>query len=105
MIREDVMICPICEGALRYYDSVRRIVRTKYGKTDFVLIRRMRCCECNSFHREIPEFIFPYKHYEKEIIIGVVEGLITYNTIGFEDYPSELTMARWIRTIDISLLS
>lgn len=56
MIREDVMICPICEGALRYYDSVRRIVRTKYGKTDFVLIRRMRCCECNSFHREINEF-------------------------------------------------
>ena len=105
MVEIDVTVCPDCLGELKYYDSVRRIVRTKYGKTNFVLIRRMRCDECNKFHREIPEFIFPYKHYEKEIIIGVVEGLITYNTIGFEDYPSELTMSRWIKTIDISTFS
>lgn len=104
MVESGATVCPYCNGELKYYDSVRRIVRTKYGKTTFILLRRLRCNNCRSIHREIPEIIFPFKHYEKEIIIGVVEGLITYNTIGFEDYPSELTMTRWIKTVDISLL-
>ena len=102
MVDVDTTVCPNCHGELKYYDSVRRIVRTKYGRVDYIVMRRMKCCECHSLHREIPDAIFPYKHYEKEIIIGVVEGLITYNTLGFEDYPSELTMKRWIKTIDIS---
>ena len=29
------------------------------------------------------------------IIIGVIEGLITCETFGFEDYPCEMTMIRW----------
>lgn len=37
-------------------------------------------------HRELPDFIFPYKQYEAEIIIGVLEGFITCETLGFEDY-------------------
>ena len=104
MIHEDTSLCPYCNGELRYYDSVRRIVKTKYGKVDFVLIRRLRCSRCHRFHRELPDFIFPFKHYEKDIIIGVVEGLITCDTVGFEDYPCELTMLRWIKNIDVSLL-
>lgn len=37
----------------------------------------------------------PYKQYEAEVIIGVLEGFITCETIGFEDYPCEMTMVRW----------
>jgi hypothetical protein len=33
--------------------------------------------------------------YESEIIIGVLEGLITCETLGYEDYPCEATMRRW----------
>jgi hypothetical protein len=43
----------------------------------------------------LPDFIFPYKQYEADIIIGVIEGLITCDTLGFEDYPCEMTMIRW----------
>ena len=46
-------------------------------------------------YRELPELIFPYKQYEAEVIIGVLEGFITCETIGFEDYPCEMTMVRW----------
>lgn len=51
---------------------------------------------CNSIHREIPPEILPFKQYEKEIVEGVIEGLITSDTLGFEDYPCEMTMKRWI---------
>lgn len=40
--------------------------------------------------------VFPYKQYEAELISGVVEGLITAETLGFEDYPCESTMKRWL---------
>ena len=96
MIRDDESRCPKCGGKLKRYDSVRRIVRTKRRATRWVRIKRLRCERCNRVHRVIPEFIFPYKQYEAEVIIGVLEGLITPMTLGFEDYPCEMTMARWL---------
>jgi uncharacterized Zn finger protein len=98
MIKQNVFICPKCGGELKYYDSVKRIIRTKKRATNYISLRRLRCKNCNSIHREIPDDIFPYKQYEAEIIVGVVEGLITCETLGFEDYPCELTMMNWIKT-------
>lgn len=95
MIIENSRTCPKCEGNLKYYDSVKRIVRTKNRLTKKVIIRRFKCEECGSLHRELPDFILPYKHYEADVIIGVIEGLITPDTLGFEDYPCEMTMNRW----------
>lgn len=95
MISNKESICPKCGGQLKYYDSVKRIVRTKYGRKKKVIVPRLRCNKCHSIHRELPDFIFPYKQYEADIIIGVIEGHITYQTIGFEDYPCEMTMFRW----------
>lgn len=95
MISNNESICPKCGGELKYYDSVKRLVRTKYGRKNKVVIRRFRCKKCGSMHRELPDFIFPYKQYEADIVIGVIEGLITCETLGFEDYPCEMTMFRW----------
>lgn len=95
MVYKNQYNCPICAGELVYYDKVNRIIRTKYGKNQWVKIRRLRCMKCGKLHREIPKFIFPYKQYEAEIIKGVLEGLITPYTLGFEDYPCEMTMERW----------
>lgn len=95
MVLEGTEDCPICGGKLRYRDSVLRIVRTKYRKTRWIKIRRLRCIKCGHMHRELPTYIFPYKQYEAEIIQGVLEGLITCETLGFEDYPCEMTMMRW----------
>ena len=95
MISNNESICPKCGGQLKYYDSVKRVVRTKRGRKNKVDIRRFRCSNCGSMHRELPDFIFPYKQYEADIIIGVLEGLITCETLGFEDYPCEMTMIRW----------
>lgn len=96
MVSMDMPTCPKCGGALKYYDQVQRIVRTKNRKTRRFPMRRFRCQECKALHRELPKLIFPYKQYEAEIILGVLEGLITCETLGFEDYPCEMTMTRWM---------
>ncbi len=95
IIKTDDVICPECGGKLKYYDTVQRLVRTKHRQSGYIELRRMKCSNCGGIHREITEDIFPYKHYEAEIIIGVVEGLITEESYGFEDYPCEMTMTRW----------
>ena len=96
MININEVVCPKCGGKLRYYDNVQRIVRTKGRRTKYIIIQRMRCLKCGSLHRELPEDILPYKQYEAEIIRGVLECFITSETIGYEDYPCERTMFRWI---------
>lgn len=95
MINVNETRCPHCGGELRYYDKVRRIIRTKKGLKDCIFLRRLKCVNCKSIHREINNCIFPYKHYESEIILGVLEGLINSDTIGFENNPSEQTIKRW----------
>ncbi|MBQ8132900.1 MAG: hypothetical protein IJ192_00570 [Clostridia bacterium] len=96
MISKNENECPKCNGTLKHYDTVKRIVRTKGRKTKRVNIKRLKCIVCGSVHREIPDYIFPYKQYEAELINGVLEGYITSDTLGYEDYPCEMTMNRWV---------
>ena len=97
MVRSDLSLCPICGVQMRYYDQVRRVVRTAYEQKYYIYLKRVRCPKCKHVHRVIPDVLFPYKHYEAKIIFDVVYGSITYETLGYEDYPCELTMRRWIR--------
>lgn len=87
--------CPKCGGELKYYDKVERVVRTKGRSTKWVTVRRLRCCRCGMLHRELPEYVYPYKQYEMEVITGVLDGIITSDTLGYEDYPCGMTMANW----------
>ncbi len=97
MVNENTQECPVCGGILKQYDRVKRIVRTRTRKSKWIYIRRLRCTSCGKLHREIPDYIFPYKQYEAELIKGVWEGFITPDTIGYEDYPCEITMFRWLQ--------
>lgn len=92
----NTMICPNCGGELKHYDSVKRVVKERRGVKKQVKLRRLRCSECGKLHRELPETLLPYKHYESEVIKGVRDGHITPETLGFEDYPCAMTMMRWI---------
>lgn len=96
MVGTDVSTCPKCGGELKYYDKVQRIVRDKGRKTWTIPMRRLRCIKCRALHRELPKLLFPYKQYEAKIVLGVIEGRITWETLGYEDYPCEMTMRRWI---------
>ena len=95
MVTNDRAACPRCGGELRHYDTVARIVRTKARRTEHIKLRRFRCGRCKTLHRVLPDSLPPYKQYEAEVIRGVLEGSITCETLGFEDYPCEMTMSRW----------
>ena len=99
MIRGNDKKCPICGGTLRPYGFKSRYVRGKYGKRRIIKIKRYKCVSCNSAHNKLPNFIIPYVRYEADIVYGVLEGFITVNTLGFEDYPSEQTMKRWSQNL------
>jgi uncharacterized Zn finger protein len=101
MIHKNELVCPKCGGKLKYYDAVKRIIRTKNRITRHIKLRRFQCGSCGALHRELPNFLFPYKQYEVEVIRGVIDGYITPDTLGYEDYPSEITMKRWIEDNDI----
>ena len=59
------------------------------------MVRRYRCRSCQHYQTELPDCVVPYKHYETEVICGVLDDIVTSDDIDSEQYPSELTMQRW----------
>ena len=100
---ENVPGCPCCGGQLRYRDSRLRIRKHEGGDRDFLSIRRFRCTACESYHNELPDVLLPYKHYEAEVIRGVIDGIVTPNDQDSEDYPSVSTMLYWLRWFQLNL--
>ena len=95
MLQENERTCPLCGGTVLYLDKVKRLVRGKHGVKEWITLKRFKCVNCGSIHRELNERVAPYKQYDIDIFEGVKEGLITEETLGFEDYPCEATMKRW----------
>lgn len=89
------MVCDVCGSRTKVYDHVIRFVRTKKRAVYSVKIPRIFCPNCNTIRRLLPDYIYPFKHYEAEIIQGVVNGVITNDILEYEDYPCESTMKRW----------
>ena len=96
MIRKGVTKCPLCYGDLKYYDRVKRLTKKEYGMKNYVNIRRFKCSKCKRIHRELPRYILPYRQYTSDIILDVLNGLISSDMIKYEDFPNEMTMKRWI---------
>lgn len=93
------LFCQKCGGVLKRYDSVKRQIRKKGNEKGYIRIERFKCTKCNHVYRVLPDVVYPYKQYESEIIDGVREGIITSETLGFEDYPCEATMKRWLKEL------
>lgn len=104
MISRNQWVCPKCGGDLKYYSTVKRIVKSKGGIKKNVLVKRFRCMKCFSVHRQLPPNLLPYKHYEAEIIRGVIRGDITPYNLEYEDYPCETTMNRWMASQKLQIL-
>ena len=47
--------------------------------------------------------MLPYKHYEAEVISGVIDGIVTPHDQDSEDYPSISTMLYWLRWFQLNL--
>lgn len=94
MISNNTSTCQDCGGKLKYYDKVRRIVRTKGRVSKWVNVPRYQCSECGCIHRYLPDYIYPYKQYESEIIAGVIEGLILKTNKEIEELVTNLIVTK-----------
>lgn len=100
---EKIPGCPCCAGQLRYRDSRLRIIKHEGGGRNYLKIRRFRCTICHRYHNELPDILLPYKHYETEIISGVIDGIVTSADSDSEDYPSFTTMISWLKWFRFNL--
>ena len=89
------MICDRCHTVMKRYDKVNRTLRTRYGRKEMIFLERYRCPKCGHVARRLPREVVRFKQYHADVIEGVMNGWITSDTIGFEDFPSEMTMKRW----------
>ena len=96
MVYEGEVCCPVCGGILKPYDHVMRGIRMEAGTKEHMYIRRLKCRQCGRIHRELPGRLLPYIQYDRSIVMGVINGLITTDDLNYEDYPCEMTMVRWL---------
>ena len=93
---EPIPPCPKCSGAMKYRDSKIRICKKEGGEKTHLMISRVQCSNCHSYHNQLPDCLAPYKHYEAEVIAGVIDGIVTPDDEDAEEYPCLSTMKRWI---------
>ena len=65
--------CPVCGGQSRVRDTVKRHFRDWLGIKVWGTIRRLQCKVCKKVHRELPEVMLPYKHYQAECIEAALD--------------------------------
>ena len=89
ILSREERVCPNCGGELRVKDSVPRKRRDRYSKKTTYMIRRLRCKTCKRIHRELPDFLLPYKRYDEETIESVIDKKVDDCT------ASPSTIQRW----------
>ncbi len=88
-------MCPVCQSPMKHKDWRRRHIRKEGGEKYWGKIRRLYCEKCHRLHNELPSCLSPYKHYDVEVIEGVVDDVTASDIANTEDHPCEKTMERW----------
>nr|WP_303803259.1 DUF6431 domain-containing protein [Alicyclobacillus macrosporangiidus] len=81
--------CPCCQGELRVIGSRKRTWVQSSGDKVKLIIRRLRCRDCNKIHHELPNFLVPYRRHEAQVI----EDAVTDQAI--PACVEESTLRRW----------
>ena len=68
VVSQEQLPCTICGGHLAFKDYRLRIVRRSSEDAEFIMIRVLYCVDCNKSHRELPDFLLPYKHYTAQAV-------------------------------------
>lgn len=97
MASKEDSICPYCGSPLKYRDHRLRVHKTAGGGKEWYRIRRLKCTndKCRKLHNELPDCMFPYKHYDAGLIEDVVEGVVSEEDPETEDCPCAGTMKHW----------
>ena len=80
---------PACFEELTYRNSCKWILLQEGHERQVCIIHRMKCRRCGTFHRELPDFLVPYKHYT------AVDCQVNCLTFLFKSDPSD-DLLQWI---------
>ncbi len=58
--------CPHCRHPLRVIGSRPRTRRTPDGVRQILIIRRLRCDDCQRIHHELPDCLVPFRRYDSD---------------------------------------
>lgn len=89
------MNCDACNIKMKHRDYVRRIIKNGGYDICWVMVERLMCPICRRIRRNYPDYILPYKHYNKTVILDLISDDISILDLKYEDYPCELTVRRW----------
>jgi len=82
--------CPCCNGRLKVVGSRKRICLRANGDRTVLVVRRLKCADCDRCHNELPDILIPYKRYDRESIESVVS-----NESDLPVCADESTLYRW----------
>ena len=77
-----------CFEELTYRNSCKWILLQEGHERQVCIIHRMKCRRCGTFHRELPDFLVPYKHYT------AVDCQVNCLTFLFKSDPSDDLLQR-----------
>ncbi|NSK18779.1 DUF6431 domain-containing protein [Dorea formicigenerans] len=71
VVEPDEPIQCSCGGKVIKRGSKGRYIINNEGVRNRYILKRVYCPACNKLHMVVPDFIKPYKHYDKNVIDGV----------------------------------
>jgi hypothetical protein len=82
---------------MKVHGRCRRYVRTHGENREILSLRVLYCEHCHRYHRELPDFIIPYKHISAKLIAHIYDALSSdYVDIMKHNYPVDGSTARRI---------
>ena len=68
-------VCPVCNEPMHFHGRCSRFARIETGEKRIEMsIRVLRCLKCGHFHRELPDFIAPFKQLCLRLIAQIYDG-------------------------------
>lgn len=87
VVGKESLCCPVCGGKLSVHGTCVRKVQCTNG-VEILQLRVMQCRSCGKTHRELPEFVVPYKRNSLNLLCEIAEATE-------DSYPCETST--WLR--------
>jgi len=89
--------CPICGNTMKSHGRCRRYLRISGGDRITLSVRVFYCPKCKRYHRELPDYITPYKHLSTEVIADIYDNQDNYDV----DDSTIIRIRRWVKAFMI----
>ena len=84
--------CPCCGKLMHLHCRCVRYVRRHEGQRDKLSLRVFYCSNCHRYHRELPNFIVPYRHLCTKILAAIYDDRDNYAV----DNRTIIRIRRWV---------